>query len=435
MSAKKITIANFLRTDFRDFALYDVEISIPSMIDGLKISQRKAMWTVLNNPKKMTVEQLGSLAASYTNYHHGATNLEDVIAKIARDYCGSNNVNWLVPEGQFGNILDHKPSSSRYISTKLHPNWNKWFNKAHNIVMPFVYEDGEATEPQYFIPPVPTILFNGADGIGTGYASSIFGYNPDDVLRNTIAAVRGKSLDPLVPWYNGYAGKIERNGRQTVFYGAYEKVNATTLRITQLPIGVQAEDYKLILNELVANEEIKDYDNNSTEKAWDITIYANRAFCSLPSEVIIEKLRLVTRNTENIVVWDEGDRIRTFNDVNQLIQHFVKWRLGKYEEYRLTQIELYREELAWLEEKLRFIHYFIEHSATLVNMRKDEMLSHLTSNGFVNADRLVQIRVYNLTLDETDELVAGIRQLYTQIDELEKTDAKKLYLDELKKIK
>jgi len=432
---KKVKISEFLKSDFRDFSLYDCQINIPSLVDGLKVSQRKVMWTVLNNPKTVTVEQLSSLASAYTKYHHGAVSLAEVIIKLAQNFTGSNNVNWLIPDGQFGNILSHDASSPRYISTSVNSNWRNWYKKEDDIVMQYEMEDGEVTEPTYFIPLVPTILFNGSSGIGTGYACSIFSYNPKDVVECVKKAISNKEQPELIPYYEGYKGKIEKVNGQTIFHGVYEKVNATAIRITQLPIGYDITSYKEVLIKLIESGEIKDFDDHSTEDKWDIVVYANREWIKQHESIIIEKLKLVTKDTENFVVWDENKKIRRFDNPNQLVLHFVKWRLGIFEERRVKQIELYEKDLTWLNEKKNFIEYFINNSKRLVNLNKQELFDDLSAQGFVEINKLMNIKIYNLTREEIDELTNQIYKTEADIDALEKTNSKEMYLNSIKNVK
>lgn len=432
---KKVSVSDFLKNDFREFSVYDCHINIPSMIDGLKVSQRKVMWTVLNNSKTMTVEQLSSLAASYTKYHHGAVNLEGVIVGLAQDFTGSNNVNWLTPDGQFGNILSHNASSARYISTSINSNWKQWFKKDDDIILEFAVEDGEITEPTYFIPLVPTLLFNGSAGIGTGYSTKIFSYDPKAIIDNVKKAIAGKPLVDLVPAYKGYTGVIEKGSTQTIYHGKYERENATAIRITQLPIGYDLEQYKEVLLGLIDSGEINDFDDHSTEGKWDILVYANREWVKQHTTILYEKLKLTTKDSENFVVWDENQRIRRFSNPNDLIVHFVNWRLGKYEDRRIKMISMQQEELIWLTEKRKFIAYFISDSKRLVNLGKDDLIADLNTNNFVNVDRLLQIRVYNMTKDEIIKLDGEITDTKSKIEALEATTAKEMYAVDLKTLK
>lgn len=432
---KEIKIGGFLKSDFRDFSLYDCQINIPNLVDGLKVSQRKVIWTVLNNPKTITVEQMSALASAYTKYHHGAVSLSEVIVKLAQSFTGSNNVNWMTPDGQFGNILSHTASSPRYISTSLNSNWRQWFKKDDDIVLEYEIEDGEITEPKFFIPLVPTILFNGSSGIGTGYACSIFAYDPKDVVECVKKVIANKEQPELIPHYKGYLGKIEKVNGQTIYHGAYEKVNSTAIRITQLPIGYDLTTYKEVLVKLIESGEIKDFDDHSTEDKWDIIVYANREWIKQHESILIEKLKLITKDTENIVVWDENQRIRRFDNPNQLVSHFVQWRLGIFEQRRVKQISIFENDLKWLTEKKKFIQYFIENSKRLVNLNKQELFDDLTEKGFVEIDKLMNIKLYNLTKEEIDKLNAQIEDTENEIRQLHTTNAKEMFLSNLKSIK
>ena len=432
---KQIKISNFLKSDFRDFSLYDCQINIPNLVDGLKVSQRKVLWTVLNNPKTITVEQMSALASAYTKYHHGAVSLSEVIVKLAQNFTGSNNVNWMNPDGQFGNILSHTASSPRYISTSLNSNWRQWFKKDDDIVLQYEVEDGEITEPKFFIPLVPTILFNGSSGIGTGYACSIFAYDPKDVVECVKKAIANKEQPELIPSYKGYLGKIEKINGQTVYHGVYEKVNATSIRITQLPIGYDLTTYKEVLIKLIESGEIKDFDDHSTEDKWDIIVYANREWIKQHESIIIEKLKLVTKDTENIVVWDENQQIRRFDNPNELVTHFVKWRLGIFEERRIKQISLFEDDLKWLNEKKNFIEYFINNSKRIVNLNKQELYDDLTGKGFSEVEKLMNIKIYHLTKEEIEKLNSQIDGIKADIESLKDTTAKEMYLGSLKQVK
>ena len=48
------------------------------------------------------VAQFASRVAALTQYHHGENSVSATIINMAQDFMGSNNVNLLVPSGQFG---------------------------------------------------------------------------------------------------------------------------------------------------------------------------------------------------------------------------------------------------------------------------------------------------------------------------------------------
>ena len=76
-----------------------------------------------NLVKEIKVAQLSGYVSEHSGYHHGEASLMGTIIKLAQTYVGSNNINLLMPNGQFGTRLmggeDH--ASPRYIFTELNP--------------------------------------------------------------------------------------------------------------------------------------------------------------------------------------------------------------------------------------------------------------------------------------------------------------------------
>jgi DNA topoisomerase-2 len=437
MTIKTLQIKTFLNTGFKSFSTYDCVINIPNLMDGFKVSQRKAVYTLVTKNKKNTVERYSSEIAGYTCYHHGASNLEGVLVGLAQDYPTSNNVNFLTPVGQFGNILNETAAAGRYISVEPHDNFRKWFKKEDDIILKYEYEDGEQIEPVFYVPLVPTLLFNGSSGIATGYACKILKYNPKDIVHNVMLSLEGKKQKTLVPYFHGYAGSITKDNGQTVFTGTFVRSSSTTITVTALPIGHNLESYKAELAKLIDREIIKDYDDNSTKSGWNIVIYVNRAFTSLTDDVIIDKLKLVTRESENITVWTEDKKIKHFDSPEDLIEHFVAVRLIKYEERRQELIKIITEDSRIAGEKARFIEFYLANSDKFRKMKRPEATTLLLKEKFLADDisRLMNMSIWNLTGEEIDKLREEIKQISIHLKALQKETAKNMYMTELKALK
>ena len=99
-----IEFEDFVNKSLIQFSIADITRSIPSLCDGLKPSQRKVLYAMFkkNYKKEIKVAQFGSDVAGVTAYHHGEVSLYSTIIGMAQDYVGSNNVNLLKPNGQFG---------------------------------------------------------------------------------------------------------------------------------------------------------------------------------------------------------------------------------------------------------------------------------------------------------------------------------------------
>ena len=104
-SKLKLTYEEFFGKDFIHFSQADIIRSIPSVIDGLKPTQRKILYGCFKKnliAKEMKVVQLAGYIAEQTCYHHSDSSLHNTIVNMAQDYVGSNNCPLLIPSGQFG---------------------------------------------------------------------------------------------------------------------------------------------------------------------------------------------------------------------------------------------------------------------------------------------------------------------------------------------
>lgn len=60
------------------------------------------------------------------------------------------------------------------------------------------YDDNQRVEPEWYIPIIPTVLINGSDGIGTGWASRIPNYDIREIVTNITRLLNGEDMVPMV---------------------------------------------------------------------------------------------------------------------------------------------------------------------------------------------------------------------------------------------
>lgn len=440
--ARHIPARHFFGSAFKEFSLYDNVRSIPKLTDGLKPSQRKAIYgTQLRgeNAGLLSVERLSAAVAASTDYHHGIGSMQSTIVGLANDYPGSNNLNLFVPEGQFGSRLTAESAAPRYIETKLSPNFRALFPKADDSILEHYETDGEKIEPKTYAPLLPMVLINGAQGTGTGHASLIMAYNPKDVTAACLAVLAGKKLKAgtLTPWYNGFNGTITRNAEtgQIVCVGKLEVINTSTIQVSELPIGTYLDGYKARLNKLEDAGFIKDYEDRSTEQAFDFKITAPRSTTALDQDELYKKFGLISRDTENFTVWDIDGTLKRFDSAEALIEAFIPWRLKMMEKRRQMLIGNTNEAIRWMSEKLRFILFYLANVDQFKNKKKEDLIALLLKNDFADYDRLLSMPMWNLTKDKIDELKAQIADEKKQLALLEADTAPEMYKRELKELK
>ena len=435
-----ITIDHLFNNDVRSFSVYANQRSIPHILDGLKPSQRKALYVLIKRSSSIPetgikVSQLAAAVAEQSHYHHGEASLEATIVGLAQDYTGSNNLNYFVPLGQFGNRLSPTASAGRYIYTKPSPVLRKMFMPDDDLILEHLDEDGDIIEPKFYLPILPNILINGSEGMGTGFATKILTYNPNDLKDAVLAILTKQNVKRLIPWFKGFTGKVEKKKKkQYQIFGSFKREGATTIHVTELPVGVYLDQYKEHLNKLIESGFIKDYDSHSTDTKFHFKLTCPKSALQESDESLMSKLKLISKVSENLTVWitdNDTNKIKAFKDANELLEYFVSVRLPYYEKRRLALITQLNHDLEILEEKSKFIEYYLENSIAISKMKKTELYKTLESNGFKNIEVLLSIKIYNLTLEAIETLNKLIKKTLKEIKSLESTNATKMYIDDL----
>ncbi len=63
-------------------------------------------------------------------------------------------------------------ASPRYIFTHLPTITRSMFHIQDDPILQYLVDDGDPVEPEWYVPVVPSLLINGAEGIGTGESLS-----------------------------------------------------------------------------------------------------------------------------------------------------------------------------------------------------------------------------------------------------------------------
>jgi DNA topoisomerase-2 len=379
------------------------------------------------------------VAHNCTDYHHGIGSMQGTIIGLAQDFAGSNNVNFLVPDGQFGSRRSHGASAARYIETTLHENFRKIFKKEDDIILEQRKAGDVKIEPKYFIPLLPVVLLNGAEGMGTGHSTHIFSYSVSDIKEAIIKLLDGKTLvdNEMTPNWNGFTGKVERdktNGQVKVS-GEFTITNTTEIRVIELPVGVQSDKYEEILFKLEDQGKIKSFKNASDDNGFEFIIKVPRTTTYLEKDELFKMLKLEARDTENLTVWNPDGMIQKYESVEKLLADFVGWRLLRYEDRRQRQIEITNEAIRWFEEVVRFIEFYLARTQEFKNTGKKELLELLNSNNFSQPEKLLSMSIWTLTKDHTEDLKKKLEAERKKLAALEVDTPKKMYKRELSELK
>lgn len=435
-------ISEFFNSDFKDFSNLDNVRSIPSLIDGLKDSQRKAVYgMLLNGNGEIKVAQAAGKFSLLTSYAHGESSMADTIVGLAQNYPGSNNINLFEPIGQFGSILSSSSSAHRYIFTKPSPHLRTYFRQDDEIILDYKYEDGDQVEPKVFYPVLPMWIVNGAVGIGTGHSVKILPRDPKKVVRLVTKfikqqAISSKEIDEcLMPYYAGWKGTVEKlDVGSYQLSGCIEKINTTKLRITEVPPNMGIDKVKENLIKLMDDGKIKDYDNNSSESGFDITVSLPRNIGTKSEKELLNIFKLTTRVTENVTLWSSEGFLKRYDSVYEALQEFICFKLSKVETRRKKQIEIYEEDLRFLKEKMLFVQEW--NSLDTKSMTTSDIESHMVNKSIreESVKRLMSLRVSSLTMDQIEDLQKQIQTKQNDINILGQTTQNELYLSDLESL-
>jgi DNA topoisomerase-2 len=479
-SNKNVCLEQFVNKELIHFSTYDNARSIPSVVDGFKPSQRKIVHTcfLLNliHPKEMKVARLAGAVGEKTGYHHGETSLQGAIVKLAQTFVGANNINVLFPGGQFGSREEggKDASAARYIYTALTEETQSIFNKFDLPLLEYVDEDGLKAEPYWFVPIIPMILVNGANGIGTGYSTSVLNYNPKDIINNLINKLHGKDYIEMTPWFKGFTGTIIKVNK-TEYYckGKYEIVNDKTLKITELPVGVWYGNYKTFLEKLENTKVIKGFRRHDSDDHTDFIIdfHDTKTLRALDKKnkkkhinALEEQFKLVSSlKTTNMHLFDPKGIIKRYSNVEEIMDEFYELRLEYYlkrREYLLKKIE---REMLILKMKVQFINDVIGLKIKINNIKWTEVEKQLHQADYIkfskfdlqkdsielniedpesnqlkeeekNYEYLKRMPIYSLTKEEKERLEALLKNKKEQFDILNETTDKKMWFADLQSL-
>lgn len=376
-STPVIDIRDFINKELILFSMADNIRSIPSVVDGLKPGQRKVLYSCFkrNLKSEIKVAQLVGYVSEQSAYHHGEVSLCATIVNLAQDFVGSNNINLLLPLGGFGSRLQggKDAASSRYIYTSLSPMTRLLFSDLDDPILTYLNEDNMQIEPEYYVPIIPMVLVNGADGIGTGWSTSIPNYNPLDIVENIRRVMQGREMKAMVPYYRNFRGDIAcvSEGKYTVT--GKSTVEDGIINVTELPVGTWTQNYKEYLESLVQSGAVYDYKEYHTEKTVDFLISPLKSF----------PLRISSSlSNSNMICFDPDGKIKRYGSPLDIIKEFYAVRLKYYglrKEHRLKYI---RDELVKLSNKVRFIREVSEGALVISRRPVAEICGDLVSRGY-----------------------------------------------------
>jgi DNA topoisomerase-2 len=452
----------FIDDEMIHFSTYDCARSIPNMGDGLKTSLRKILYSAFKRKltSEIKVAQFSGYVSEHSAYHHGEASLNGAIVNMAQNFVGSNNINLLEPNGQFGTRLHggDDSASERYIFTQLNPLTRYIFPDADDAVLTYLNDDGTIVEPEYYVPIIPFALINGISGIGTGFSCSIAPYNPMTIIQFLKNKLTGASNSEIafVPYYEGFKGTIRAIGEQKfLIRGIYEKVGEDKIRITELPVGTWTMPYTTMLENLMDGTAvdkagkkipptIKDFTSVSTEVSVDFTVvFPKGKLDELQAtkdangcDGVEKTLKLFTTvSTTNMHMFNSDCKLHKYTTVEEIIDDFYGLRLGLYGKRKANLVSEMERKLVRLSNRAKYIQLTLKGTIDLRHKTAPQVQAMLTDNGFDAIDGdykyLIKMPMDSVTKENVENIMKEKETTEMELAALKAMTLEKMWLNEL----
>ena len=417
-----VTYEKFINDEMIHFSKYDCDRSIPNLMDGLKISLRKILFSAFkkNLKTEIKVAQFSGYVSEHSGYHHGEASLNAAIVGMAQNFVGSNNINLFEPNGQLGSRLKggKDSASERYIFTQLNKLTRLIYRPEDDITLTYLDDDGQSVEPIYYVPIIPMILVNGTKGIGTGFSTDIMCYNPAQIIayiKHKLAGVIVAAAPTIDPFYKNFKGTIRRvSDTRYLFKGCYTILDEKKIRITELPIGTWTDDYKSFLENLIEPHTgggkdkdkdkdgasntapiVKDYNDMSTDTHVDITVTMAANIIKTYSEKatefecnMLEKVLglYTTQSTTNMNLFDAKEKLIKYSSAEEIVDSYSITRLEFYTKRKDALIAALRKELMLLSNRARYITELLEDKIDLRRKTNKQLVELLKERKYDSMD-------------------------------------------------
>ena len=389
-----VTYEKFINDEMIHFSKYDCDRSIPNLMDGLKISLRKILYSAFkkNLKTEIKVAQFSGYVSEHSGYHHGEASLNAAIVGMAQNFVGSNNINLFEPNGQFGTRLQGgaDSASERYIFTQLNKLTRLIYRSEDDAILTYLDDDGQSVEPIYYVPIIPMVLVNGSKGIGTGFSTDIMCYNPAQIisyikheLMSAVTPTTTPKPPTIDPFYKNFKGTIRRVGdTKYLFKGCYTILDDKKIRITELPVGTWTDNYKKFLEHLIepsASKDkdsaassapiVKEYNDMSTDTHVDIVVTMATNIIKTYSEKqtefecnMLEKVLglYTTQSTTNMNLFDSKEKLVKYSSAEEIVDSYSITRLEFYAKRKDALMAALRKDLMVLSNRARYITELLE---------------------------------------------------------------------------
>lgn len=262
-----------------------------------------------------------------------------------------------------------------------------------------------------------------------------------DIIKylNSMLQNEGNIESPL-PWYKGFKGKIYKENDVFITEGVIRRYNATTLIISELPIGVWTQPYKEFLETLIGSNKINSFLDKTTETEIEFHIKCPRLLIDkwIDHNDLIKIFKLKNYLKLNLTLFDEQNKLKHFRDVKSILKYFYTIRLLVYEKRHQQLLFNIEQQIVYLNNKVLFIKGVINKTIKVFQIPQQQVIEQLIAQRFKKYNDsfqyLLDIKIYHFTKEKVSELENSLDQHKQELKMLNKKTPSELWVSDLNKL-
>ena len=340
--SRKFKLSGMFKDWFLDYSSYVIlQRAVPHIVDGLKPVQRR----VLHAMYKMDdgrYTKVANIVGQAMQYHpHGDQSILGALVQLGqKGYAVDCQGNW-------GNILTGDSNAApRYIEARL-SKFAKEVIFDPKVTHWMTSYDGRNQEPTELPVRFPILLAQGTEGIAVGMQSRILPHNFNELIDASVAILKEEPYELYPDFPTG--GLVDcskynhgRRGGQVKIRARIEKVDKSTVTITEIPYGKTSH---MIIDSIL---KAKDKGKIKIKKIEDMTTDKVEIIIHLPADVSPDKTIdalyaftdcETTINPNACVIKEDKPQFLSVNDILEYDTYHTRELLGRELEIKLGELE------------------------------------------------------------------------------------------------
>jgi DNA gyrase/topoisomerase IV subunit A len=281
------------------------------------------------------------------------------------------------------------------------------------------------------------IAINGSEGVSIGFAQKILPRKPKEIIKWVQQrAAGGRITANLTPHWEGMSCTVNKGESkvQWEITGSFTRKSKHRITIDSLPVGYTLKQYQAVLEKLVDDKVIKDYEDFSDNDVFEFEIQVDRAFGERTDEWIMTKLKLIKKVTENFTCIDENNKIVIFNDLKELLEAWYTKRIEYNDKRKQHLLASMQEEMDYTNARAKFIQGVVDGAIELRNAKETAVIEQAEAYDSILQGRVkgfLGLPMRSLTTEEIAKLKAKAKSLKAEITAYSKKTFEEILVQDL----